>query len=293
MTTHIKEKLTRDGYLVIKDFLKKDQLENLRHISANILSNLSSEHREKFKATGSLCNFGEHPEYAPLVINNGVSDMMKNLDFDSYKWLAGYLISKPGNSPPLFWHQDWWGWSNPVSYSEKPLGLGFMYYLSNTQKKNGCLRVIPGSHRRWHALHDLPIAHTEQLSQAKDLDHIAFKSHPDEVAVSVNAGDLLIMDSRLLHSTYPNNTPDERTLLTLWYLPDYAQIPGGIRNRFSKIFDRTDLDIDANMQRPNSPLDWPDKQRESAKHLFPDSDGNNHDEPWERMPIKRHMIQAE
>ena len=289
MKNNTSKSLGEDGYAIIPGFLTSDMLSSLQDISANILENLSKAHRENFKATGSLCNFGDHPEYADLISLPKVADVMDEFGYDSYKWLAGYLISKPGIAPPLFWHQDWWGWSDNVSYGDKPLGLGFMYYLSDTSPENGCLRVIPGTHRNWHALHDLPEAHNEELSRAKDITSNAFQSHPDEVSVEVKAGDLVVMDSRLLHSAYANNSGNERSLLTLWYLPEYDTMPGPIRGELQKIFSRTDLDIDGGEKVPSSPLDWNVDVLNKIKSLVPEVRGKFAKPTWQRVPERSRM----
>ena len=281
--------LSRDGYVVVPEFLNPEMVRALQAICKDVLSGLDADHREKFKSTGSLCNFGDHPAFSRIVSHPDVADVMSALGIEKFKWLAGYLISKPGYSPPLFWHQDWWGWSEEISYQPTPLGLGFMYYLTDTKPENGCLRVIPGSHRNWHELHDLPEAHGEDLSRARDLENVAFQSHPDEVAVSVKAGDLVIMDSRVLHSAYPNQTANERSLLTLWYLPEFQAMPEPIRARFFDIFSRKNLDVDVADQTPISPLDWPEDAKDAVRSLFPTPVHNSVPNIWERRPNRQRM----
>lgn len=290
--SQLKTRFERDGYVIVPGFLSTETLTGLRRITATVLDGLDAAHREKFKATGSLCNFGDHPEFAEIVAHPDVLPLLQGLGYDDIRWLAGYLISKPGKAPPLFWHQDWWGWSEAVSYQATPMGIGLMYYLSDTRPENGCLRVIPGSHRRWHPLHDLPDAHGETLSRAEDLQSPAFASHPDEVAVEVTAGDLVIMDSRLLHSAYANTSGAERSLLTLWYLPEFTNLPDGIRNQLHQIFARTDLDIDADKTAPPSPADWPAAARQQVTDLFPTPADHPTERIFQRRPDQTRMLKT-
>lgn len=285
----LKDQFIRDGYVVVPQFLSPEVLTTLRKTSKTVLNGLDDAHRAKFKATGSLCNFGDHPAYAEIVTHPDILPLLQTFGYADIRWLAGYLISKPGKAPPLFWHQDWWGWSEAISYRPAPMGIGAMYYLSDTTPANGCLRVIPGSHRRWHPLHDLPEAHGDALSRAEALDSPAFASHPDEVAVEVKAGDLVLMDSRLLHSAYANTSGAERSLLTLWYLPDYGDLPDGIRNQLYQIFARTDLDIDAGEAHPPSPLDWPEAARSQVAPLFPTPADQRTERIFQRSPDKARM----
>lgn len=128
------------------------------------------------------------------------------------------IISKPPHGPPLYWHQDFREWNSPVAATPWPHQVCFSYYLSDTTKENGCLRVIPGSHRNWHPLHDLlPNAHEREIQQIKDFDSPVFTDAQGSIDVPVCAGDLVILDARLLHSARANCTNQRRTLVLSWY----------------------------------------------------------------------------
>src|SRR3546814_3194700 len=62
-----------------------------------------------------------------------------------------------------------------------------MIDLTDTTRENGCLRVIPGSHRHDHPLHHLEAAHSAELQGFLNPDNPAFAAHPDEVAVPVRS----------------------------------------------------------------------------------------------------------
>lgn len=65
--SQLKASFERDGYLIIPGFLSPETLTGLRRITAPVLNGLDAAHREKFKSTGSLYNFGDHPEFAEIV----------------------------------------------------------------------------------------------------------------------------------------------------------------------------------------------------------------------------------
>ena len=136
-----------------------------------------------------------------------------------------------------------------------------MYYLSDTRPENGCLRVIPGSHCNHNALHDLLDApHSEGLTRGDNLSAVEFSDRPDEVDVPIKAGDLLVGDARLLHTTHANDTDQRRTLLTLWYQPDLKTLPERIQ---------------AQMVAKAQPIpeDWPDDARHKVEALLARYDG--------------------
>merc|ERR1712032_748781 len=125
------------------------------------------------------------------------------------------------NGPPLYWHQDLREWNSPVAATPWPHQVFFSYYLTDTTRENGCLRVIPGSHVNWHPLHDiLPNAHEQeirQLSQSIDETSPVFAEAEGSIDVPMQAGDLIIGDARLLHSAWGNQTNERRTLVLAWY----------------------------------------------------------------------------
>ena len=284
-----RQALARQGYTVVKDFLPGSLLDRLRQQRDQVLAQLPPEHREMYKSQGSLVNLGDHPEFSHLIRLPKSQTLMQALGLDDIRWLAGYLISKPPKSPSLFWHQDWWGWDHPLSYTPRLAGLGIMIYLSDTCKENGCLRVLPGSHRCQHPLHELPVAHEQALSNIKDPDNIAYQSDASEAAVEVEGGDVVLLDPRLLHSAYANRTDNERSLFTLWYLPDFGTLPESIQARYVQIFNRHDLDT-GDSAAGKLLESWPEKDRQAIEHLEPIYHGQTEPHPWNRAPDQSQML---
>lgn len=284
-----REALVAQGYAVVEGFLSESFLDTVREQSNRVLSELPSHHRDEYKSQGSLVNLGDHPQYSHLIASPELQELFEGLDLVGTLWLAGYLISKPPRSPALFWHQDWWGWDHPISYTAGLPGLGIMIYLSDTCVENGCLRVIPGSHRCQHRLHDLAVAHEQSLSHIEDPDAIAYKSDAGEKAVEVKAGDVVIVDPRLLHSAYENKTDAERSLITLWYLPEFRSLPEPIQARYVQIFNRQELDTGD--QAVGDLLDsWPENHRLAIEHLQPAYEGDAAPHPWNRAPDQSRML---
>ena len=79
-------------------------------------------------------------------------------------------------------------------------------------------------------------AHTDELRQATDLASVEFQPHPDEVEVTVKAGDLVIGDSRLIHSAHANDSDQRRTVITMWFFPNYTSLPQPIAGFIAGLF---------------------------------------------------------
>jgi hypothetical protein len=51
----------------------------------------------------------------------------------------------------------------------------------------------------------------------------------------VKAGDLVLGDARMLHAAHPNSSGKRRTLITMWYLPEYAKMPANMKERIGNL----------------------------------------------------------
>jgi hypothetical protein len=150
------------------------------------------------------------------------------------------MLSKPPGGLQCYWHQDYINWNSPEALTPWSTVISFGYYLSDTNRNNGCLRVIPGSHRHRHELHDLiPPPHASEIQQMTDLSSPTFSEHPDAINIEVSAGDMVLVDARLLHSTWDNISEERRTLLLVWHrifqdgaVPPWwdGELPSSLRN---------------------------------------------------------------
>ena len=128
------------------------------------------------------------------------------------------LLSKPAYGPPLYWHQDYMNWNSPEAATPWPTVIFLSYYMTDTTRQNGCLRVIPGTHRKRIDLHGtLPDAHGSEIQAIEDLDDPVFMDREDAIDVPLKAGDLIIADARLMHGAWPNRTAQRRTLVLAWH----------------------------------------------------------------------------
>ena len=275
--TQEKEKraqLIDDGYCVFEQVLEQSMLERVRAASDKLLAAQSAEHFEAQKSTGSMVSVYDDPFFAELIAYPPALVALATLGYPKPRWSSGFVISKPPKSPALFWHQDWWGWNDPISYTDVPQQLFLMYYLVDTQVYNGCLRVLKGTHRKRHAMHDLlPEAHNDAIRRATDTSHPVYQSLPDDIAVTVKAGDLVIGDARLLHGAYANQSDQQRTVITLWYHPAFDSAPARIQAHLS--------------QKQSRVAQWPEAAQRLVRPLVPTYAGDQQPLEWNRDPGAR------
>ncbi len=265
--------LINEGFCIVENILSDTLLDRLRSVTDRLCENMTEEHKRYFRSQGSAFRTYEDPVFAELISWQLSLDALKSMGFEDSTFTSGYILSKPPHSPPLFWHYDWFGWADPSTYDPRPQQVFFMYYLTDTTPHNGCLRAIPGSHYKHNPLHDLIVEpHAGEISAAKNLNRPEFSMRPDEIDVPVKAGDLLIGDSRLLHASYANNSDERRTVITLWFQPDFCDLPERIKAQL------------ASKTHP-IPEDWSPEAQEMVRRLNPKYDGDA--EPYGRILYQR------
>jgi len=265
--------LLERGYCVFANVLSSAMLAQLRVVTDRVLAGQTDEDRAQRRSQGSMFTTMTDPLFADLITAPAALGALVSLRFPHPCFSDGYIISKPPHSPQLFWHYDWFAWDDPVSFGPLPPQVFLMYYLTDTTRENGCLRVIPGSHLHHTPVHDLLLTpHSQELSTAENLDNPAFQEQEGEVDVPVRAGNLLIGDARLLHASHANGTDTRRTLITLWYQPDLASLPERVQAQMAKKAQRI-------------PETWPAAARETLAPLMARYTGDA--PPYERTLYRR------
>jgi hypothetical protein len=188
---------------------------------------------------------------------------------EDLRWISGYVSSKEPQSGPLGWHQDWWCWGHPVSFRRAPVQVALLCYLADTDPTNGALRVLPGSHLRSVELHaELPEAHTTDPSL--DPDDPAASDQPEQVTITLGAGDAVVLDYRLLHGTHANRSDRRRDCLLLSFAPSWRDLPDDVRGHL--------------ISHPALPPSGEVVAAAWATDLLPTFNGRRSDLPLDRVP---------
>jgi ectoine hydroxylase-related dioxygenase (phytanoyl-CoA dioxygenase family) len=256
-----RDQLIDDGYCVVPHVLQGDLLARLRHFADDFLDNHAVDPKHRYQGSDfhiqAERTWAKQPDanryHAPIVDElldlQTAKQACAELGLEGLTDTGGIIIlSKPPGGPALYWHQDNMDWNHPKSALPWPSTLFLSYYLTDTTRANGCLRVIPGTHRQRIALHDqLPDAHGPEI-QAVDESHLAFAEQPGELDLPVAAGDLVIADGRVLHAAWPNRSHQRRTLVLAWWrlfpfpsIPSWWQgpLPAELQANPNGVYERT------------------------------------------------------
>jgi phytanoyl-CoA hydroxylase len=127
----------------------------------------------------------------------GIVDVLTELIGPNVKLVQSMLFIKSENMPGQAWHQD----ESHIPTRDRSL-TGVWIALDDATVANGCLWVLPRSHRRGVLY---PVADTidERFDGTKHA-HGFPHSDEDAVPVEVPAGAAVVFDGHLLHRSLPN-----------------------------------------------------------------------------------------
>ena len=236
-----REFMLREGYVLLENILPEALLAELRVETERLIADHVEPHDVRYQGQLIDVHAADNAVIDKLLTWKATGDALAALGFGDFKTEGKVIIlTKEVGGPPLYWHQDWIFWDDPLSLSPWPQVIALNYYLSDTSVENGCLKVIPGSHRKRFPIHDRMVpAHEQGGRYVSEDDPVMFSADPDQVHVPVKAGDLVLLDARVLHAADRNRTDQRRTLVLAWHLrpfdtvPDFWQgeIPEALANR--------------------------------------------------------------
>lgn len=173
----------------------------------------ATEGREKARI-GLLDRHFDVPFIRELATNPHLLDCVESLLGPNLLLLATHFFCKFGPEEKFVaWHQDvtYWG-------LEPPCALTVWYAVDDSDRENGCMRVIPGSHSEGIREHGTAEQEGNLLSinQEVPIRDAEEKSAEDLI---LRAGEVSIHDGTLIHGSLPNRSNRRRCGLTLRYVP--------------------------------------------------------------------------
>jgi ectoine hydroxylase-related dioxygenase (phytanoyl-CoA dioxygenase family) len=127
-------------------------------------------------------------------------------------------LKPPETGMPFPLHQD-----SPFYRHEQPTYVDAIVHLDDTNDENGCLRFVPGSHRRGH------IEHIEEFDGKPVSPHLPTDAWPldDTEPLPAEAGDVVAFSIYTVHGSRINRTDSWRRLVRLGYRdPANTQLAG-------------------------------------------------------------------
>jgi ectoine hydroxylase-related dioxygenase (phytanoyl-CoA dioxygenase family) len=176
------------------------------------------EHVKRLKSKSHLLC----PWVVELAEHERILDVFEDvLGPDLLCWSMAWRIKQPDGETFAGWHQD------SAYGGVEPLLIFGPLAFSECGPREGCLRVIPGSHK-WGALpHADSDDHSSILARGQSIT-VPFDTSK-AVDLALKPGQMALINTKCVHSSGPNAGVDRRIMLLVEMMSTHAFYPGGER----------------------------------------------------------------
>ena len=135
-------------------------------------------------------------------------------------WASGFFTKEAHDPSYVSWHQDltYWGL--------EPADIVTAWVaLSPSTPESGCMRVIPGSHKRDVLAHAETFAEHNLLSRGQEIQ--VEVDEREAVDVVLQPGEMSLHHVKLIHGSGANRADDRRIGFAIRYVPTYVRQTAG------------------------------------------------------------------
>ena len=235
LTAEQREFWAENGYLVVENVLTATEVERLREAVTELESHADglteSTDRFKLKVFGDgggkrVQSIAEPHEagadWMMLARHPRLLDVVEDLLGPNIQLYYSMLMMKPpreGFQAP--WHQDF-----AFFVHDRADILACMVAIDDATIENGCLRVVPGSHKLGLVNH----FKDGQFTEVVQGDTSDFDNPERHRALPAKAGSLILWHALTLHSSQPNRSERARRAIVFEYKNPEARLMGGAFN---------------------------------------------------------------
>ena len=171
-----REQMIEEGFCIVDDVLSEEFLQELRDESERLIAGHVEPEDVIYQGQHVNVRGEDNPYIQKLLEWQPSRDALEQIGFGDFVSSGGIIIlTKESDGPPLYWHQDWDALETIRSAARRGPKRFFLIIISPIQTgKNGCLKVIPGTHRKRIDLHDILVPAHEQGARFIDEDHPSY-----------------------------------------------------------------------------------------------------------------------
>ncbi len=228
------EQWRRDGFLPVIDVLTPEEARQCRQAFDGL-------EREVGRDTAEVRILDRHLDVEPvwrLATHPRVLDAVEAVLGPDVMLLASNFFCKyPADERGerfVAWHQDvtYWG-------LEPPRAITAWIAIDDADVENGCMSVIPGSHRLGLLEHSKSDRAGNLLSINQEVPDALFDERR-AVSMPLRAGQASLHDGMLLHGSHPNRSSRRRCGLAVRFTtPDVRQVsPNSVRGYYRPVLVR-------------------------------------------------------
>ena len=158
-----------------------------------------------------------HPALAAVLGRIVGAHLHDGLWDGAVKCMQSMFFAKPPGKPGQAWHQD----EIYIPTRDRSL-CGVWIAIDDATEENGCLRVLPGSHRRGVLHRQRPHDRTDEFDLAPE--SFGFDGE-GEIPVPAPAGSAIFFNGYLLHRSFKNRGNRYRRALVNHYMSAQSLLP--------------------------------------------------------------------
>ena len=210
--TGIGKAYDRDGFVIVRDVLQAGLIREVeRHIDW-----LMDRHPDLPPESLGHWLIADDPFWVRFLSDRRLLDVAEALvGPDVGFFAADYICKPPRTGKGVLWHQDGHYW--PLEPMEV---ITVWFAITPSLPSNGCVRVIPGSHRSGLHRHSADRRDDYILNQA---DPDAFDEN-EAVDLVLSPGDVSVHHPLLLHGSDPNRSDAWRRGGSIQYMPASTRV---------------------------------------------------------------------
>lgn len=179
-----------------------------------VSAHIAGDNGEGVRGSAAFLDLARDPDIVELA--SGI------LGEDIILWGCHVFCKPPLEGFETPWHQDGHYW--PI----RPLATCTVWVaLEDSKVDNGCLRVVPGSHRG-QVLHEHLHEDRTDLTLQQRLAPGTF-DESEGVDVELEAGEMSLHDVYMIHGARPNTSRRRRTGVALRYMPSTSLFDRSLR----------------------------------------------------------------
>jgi non-haem Fe2+, alpha-ketoglutarate-dependent halogenase len=156
-----------------------------------------------------------------LVRDDAVLDAVEGvIGPDILCWASGFFTKQARDPSYVSWHQDltYWG-LEPADVVTAWIAL------SPSTPQSGCMRVVPGTHKRDVMPHIETFAAQNLLSRGQEIE--VEVEEGDAADVVLQPGEMSLHHVKLIHGSKANRADDRRIGFAIRYVPTYVRQTAG------------------------------------------------------------------
>lgn len=204
-----KEKYFKDGYI-----------SNVEIFDQKFTDNIYNQYLDYLKKDVPLVDKIEHKTKTHLyfswaneiIFNEKILDSVeKILGPNFFCWNSLIFHKYPKSKTFVSMHQDQNYWK--IIHDK---ALSIQIAISESNKENGCLKLLPGSHKKNLMHHDY-IQKNNLLARGQSVSNSDFNEQ-ELIDIELKPGNACIFHGNILHGSKPNKSNNHRLLFTIRYL---------------------------------------------------------------------------